>query len=426
MEKLATYTLRSKDTPLLRFSLLGEKQEAFGVEKMAYSVHILQCTEDKGMLPYSLRSHLSDQCLLRWIERRKAPKNRQFVNEIMRSIEDSNNPLRYVDISHALSLNDTLWITNDAVPARWNDFSLYRHPFNDVLAYVAFTGYSERVPGVVSSPELTSSGALKKCWSNRGDGIYLIKGDDLLKRDDGRSQATMEFYAAQIAERMGLAHINYDLEEFHHRDGEREIVCTCKLFTSEHVGYVNALDFFCDHGIDMDNVNMEDLSTQVKMAHMFGLPDYEDIMVFDAIICNQDRHLGNFGYLIDNDTGKYLRPAPIFDNGFSLLVGASQRNMKNLSEYISSIHGKYLGFDEQAQLFLEPRHVAPIRSLVDFSFTRHPKYNVSDDCLSAMSKMIRLRAQRLLEIFQTKKKYFANHHDSRFLKKEEMVLQKRK
>ena len=149
-------------------------------------------------------------------------------------------------------------------------------------------------------------------------------------------------------------------------------------------------------------------------------------MVFDAIICNQDRHLGNFGYLIDNDTGKYLRPAPIFDNGFSLLVGASQRNMKNLSEYISSIRGKYLGFDEQAQLFLEPRHVAPIRSLVDFSFTRHPKYNVSDDCLSAMSKMIRLRAQRLLEIFQTKKKYFKNHHDSRFLKKEEMVLQKRK
>lgn len=89
---------------------------------------------------------------------------------------------------------------------------------------------------MVTSPEYTSSGALKKCWSNRADGIYLLKGDDFINYSDGRSQATTEFYAAQIAAIMDFEHIPYDLEEFHHRDGEREIICKCKLFTDENTG----------------------------------------------------------------------------------------------------------------------------------------------------------------------------------------------
>lgn len=44
---------------------------------------------------------------------------------------------------------------------------------------------------------------------------------------------------------------------------------------------------------------------------IYGPAAYQDLMVFDARICNRDRHLGNFGYLVDNNTGAYLSPAPI-------------------------------------------------------------------------------------------------------------------
>lgn len=404
MAVLAHYTLRRKDIPLVHFRLEAEQEVTAGMAQTIYQVHVTQVEEEsRHLLPGTLREQLTDASLLTWIDRRKAPKNRQFVDQIMHAIADDENPLRYVDISHALSLNDAFWITNDEVPALWKDFNLYSHPFDEVLAYVAFTGYSKRVSGVISSPELTSSGALKKCWSNRPDGIYLIKGDDFIKTDDGRSQATMEFYAAQIAEKMGFTHVPYDLEEFHHRDGEREIVCTCKLFTSEDVGFINAYEFFKDKDIDVDREDLSRLRVQEQMAMIYGPAAYQDLMVFDALICNRDRHLGNFGYLVDNNTGAYLSPAPIFDNGFSLLYGASRSNMADIPAYLETIEGKYLPFDQQARLFIQPRHIPAIRSLLNFQFQKHPKYNVSDPCLAKMNKMIQLRARRLLGIYQEKK-----------------------
>ena len=398
-----TYILQSKDIPLLKFDLMREKIQVGGLEAYDYSLQIKYMNQEKqALLPYSLRQDSSPENLLQWIGKRKAPKNRQFVDKLMQTIGDDENPLAYVDISHALSLNDSLWITNAAYPIAWQDFNLYHHPFNEVLAYVAFTGYSEKISGVVTSPEYTSSGALKKCWSNRLDGIYLIKGDDFIKYTDGRSQATMEYYAAQVAEVMGFENIPYDLEMFHHRNGEKEIVCKCKLFTSEDVGYTAAYDFFRAKGLAMKRANLANIAVQDRMAEIYGREKYGDLMIYDALICNKDRHLGNFGYLTDNNTGAYLRPAPIFDNGFSLLYGAAKNDMENLEAYISSLSGKYMNFDTAVKLFIRPDHIPGIRKLLNFHFRKHPKYNVANATLEKMSQFIQLRARKILSLYREK------------------------
>ena len=140
------------------------------------------------------------------------------------------------------------------------------------------------------------------------------------------------------------------------------------------------------------------------MARLYGESAYQDLMVFDSLICNQDRHLGNFGYIVDNNTGEFLRPAPIFDNGFSLLSGASQNGLNDLEDYISTISGKYLDFDMQARLFIAPRHIPHIRSLLNFRFEKHPHFNVSDEAIDKLSEMIQIRAKRILAIYQEKKK----------------------
>lgn len=403
METIAKYTLRSKDKPLVHFCLQSELEEAFGEKQYRYQVNILEIvTENRALLPFPLKNNLDNKVLLDWINHRKAPRNRQFVNQIMSAIEDSRNPLKYVDISHALSLNDAYWITNDEIPSKWQDFNLYDHPFNDALAYVAFTGYLEKVKGGITSPELTTSGMLKKCWTNRDDDIYLLKGDDFVPRPDRRNQATMEFYAAQVAEKMGFEHVGYDLEQFHHRNGDKEIVCKCKLFTSENIGFINAYEYFLAKGFNTLDADLGDLSSQAKMAKLYGETEYQDLMVFDSLICNQDRHLGNFGYLVDNNTGEFLRPAPIFDNGFSLLAGASQNGLDNIENYIGSIRGKYLDFDLQARLFVHPRHAPSLRSLLNFEFIKHPLYNISDKTMEKLSQMIQIRAKRILEIYHEK------------------------
>ena len=44
---------------------------------------------------------------------------------------------------------------------------------------------------------------------------------------------------------------------------------------------------------------------------------------------NTDRHLGNFGALIDNDTISVIRMAPVFANNRSLLFDMDDDQLKN-------------------------------------------------------------------------------------------------
>ena len=400
---LASYVLKLKDIPLVEFSLYVVYEEIFDTVVENYSIKINNVhQENKHLLPKKLSSNLTEEELLKWINRRKAPKNRQFVEKILSAIDDSDNPMKYVDVSHALSLNDAYWITNDIMEYKWDELNLYSHPFDEALSYVAFTGYSQKVSGLLSSPEITSSGMLKKCWSNREDGIYLLKGDDVFQSNDGRSQATHEFYAAQVAEAFGIEHIDYGLEEFHHRNGNKEIVCTCKLFTSENEGFVDASIVAGDKGVDVHNLDLSSLSVQKQFSDWFG-EFYADMMVFDSLIINRDRHLGNFGMIVDNNTGEYLRPAPLFDNGCSMLLGASKFDLKEgYTDYVASLYCKYMDCDKQARLFVQERHISRLRKLLDFQFVKHPKYNISDETLKVMSKFIQERARKIIALYQQK------------------------
>ena len=80
----------------------------------------------------------------------------------------------------------------------------------------------------------------------------------------------------------------------------------------------------------MTVLNDDDLGVHDAMANLYGRRAYADLVICDAVICNKDRHYGNFGFLIDNNTGQWLRPAPIFDNGRSLLYDASRYDLDHL------------------------------------------------------------------------------------------------
>lgn len=42
--------------------------------------------------------------------------------------------------------------------------------------------------------------------------------------------------------------------------------------------------------------------------------DLADMIIADAVMLNQDRHLGNFGFIVENDTGKIVKTAPLYDH----------------------------------------------------------------------------------------------------------------
>lgn len=413
MDKAISYTLKSKDIPLIDFRYVRELSTIRNRLIRTSNITIDKVyTENLRLYPKALKYSEDTQALsnslMQWLKSRKAPSGRVYIDKIFEAIGgDLTDPLRYIQATRGMSLNDAYWVDDSTGSIEWDECSLYTHPFNEVISRLAFTGHADisSLQGHLSSPEFTTGGALRKCWINHADGIYLRKAEDpQFVPKDGRSQVSMEYYACQVAQELEFRYAPYSLKNYVHSNGKSEVVCECPLFTSEDIGYVNAVDFLKNKGIQMSYQDMSNPKTHIKIAEAYGYDAYSDMMVFDALILNADRHVGNFGYLVDNNTGEYIEPAPLFDNGFSLLVGAAQIELENPEKLLSSDscrYGRYLAFDDQLSLFLEERHIPAIERLAQFEFTQpEGVYGVSDSTLEVLNYAVRYRSRRALEIWR--------------------------
>ena len=94
------YSLRLYDETLLTFTL-----EEKGLEGLQATILNIE-TEKKNLFPLDLE--LSGEGVVKWLERRVIPKNRQFVDEILKTLGLSvNNTKGIIDVCMGLSLNDS-------------------------------------------------------------------------------------------------------------------------------------------------------------------------------------------------------------------------------------------------------------------------------------------------------------------------------
>ncbi|MBQ9365588.1 MAG: HipA domain-containing protein [Schwartzia sp.] len=403
MRTVTEYTLRSKDIALADFSIETEDIIRDGKSEKQETIHIDHVNDDKWMLlPIPLAREVTGKSLASWLMSRRVPTSRQHADALLQSINAAGSTTRFISATLALSLNDSYWIEPRHANIKWDEVSLYdpANRFDMRLAQTAFTGEMKKIysGGRVTSPEYTTDGTLKKFW-RRDDGtgqIELIKGDDFFFGVVDRSQAVNEFFASEVAESMGLDYVTYSLDTVT-TPAKSDVVCVCPLFTSEKTGFVTAHDFFAEQGIDTAR-DLSSRDAQKEMAKSFGEEAYGDMMIFDAVIGNRDRHLKNFGYLRDNDTGEYLRPAPIFDSGLSLLYGASGKCRADMAAYSETVHGQHIkSLREYASYFLSVRHYEKLLALTRFEFREHPIIKTSDSLITAMNEFIRVRAKKLIE-----------------------------
>ena len=381
------YLLKNKDKVVLEFEVTTDTEEYQGISRQYTSLANLKSVNNK-LLPYSMEASLSS--LEKWIKNRKIPKNRAFVNDVLKTlnVDSEDNIMAYVDISLALSLNDSYWIIPADKDYKWSDYNLYENEFDKALALVAFSGGSYKASKITSSPEYTTNGMLPKCWHRNDGQIYLYKGSSE-KYANGGKESYAEYYMAQVAKALGFEHTPYDLREFH-----GQVVSSCPLFTNENEGYVNI--YAC---LDKDIRKTYKLRLIEPIQKIYGEERFADLMVFDALICNVDRHLGNFGMIIDNNTNEILRPAPIFDNGFSMINILTQDELKDIPTAIANMQHSFFdfSFNEQLKLFIQPRHIKNLEKFKSFEFTKHKEFNLPDAWLESIQKAIQERAELAID-----------------------------
>ena len=373
------YELRLYDTQLLSFSLTEE-----GIDGLKANILYVNDTQ-RNLLPLDLI--LSDEDIIGWLRRRVIPKNRTYVEEILQSLKLSlNNTKGIIDVCKGLSLNDSYWIVPKGFNGTFAEYNLYDNRFSEILSLVAYTGIGQTHEAFTTSPELTTNGMLPKAWRFiDNDGIWLYKGGTSGAVNTG-NEPYSEYYACQIAQTMGLNTVSYDLENW-----KGMLASKCKLFTSIDTAFIPIGRIVRSSG----------LKACIKYYDELGKAFAEDIrsmLVFDAVIYNEDRHFGNFGILRNNHSGEIISPAPLFDHGLSLFNYAAADDFSALDEYAKTRIPAYpeLTFNSICSEVCGKTQAEQLRRLIGFNFKRHPEINWPEQRLTAVENHIQRRISELL------------------------------
>ncbi len=375
------YVLKHFDTSLVLFSV---KEDTNTPE-----IEILWINDAKReLLPLDLE--LTSEGLSKWLRHRTIPKNRAYVHNFLSKCGlNINRPMAIIKVSKGLSLNDCYWVTEEGFEGTYAKYNLYDNRFSRVLALIAFTGYGSSIrTSLASCPEFTTNGMLPKCWRRKDGKILLYKGGTSGASNTG-NEPYSEYYASQIAKVLGINAIEYGLSKWN-----GELCSTCELFTSKEASFLPVGRIVPQGGMQAVREYYGKLGPKFTDA-------LDDMLIFDAIIMNTDRHFGNFGFLVDNKTNKIISPAPLFDHGNSLLNFAGRDDLeseKALKAYADTLLPcVYDDFIGTAKKVLTQRHKEALRKLLDFKFQKNARYNLPATRLKMIENIIRSRAKALLE-----------------------------
>lgn len=371
------YLLKHFDTPLILLSMYRDSE--------GFHATILQIIEaNKRFLPLDLT--LTDEGLTSWLKQRTIPANRAYVVNFLANLGLSEkDTMGIIKISKGLSLNDCYWVVEEDFPGTFAENNLYDNRFSRILSYMAFTGHgTTQRTTFISSPEFTTNGMLAKGWRRIQGKVYLYKSGTVGFSNAG-NEPYCEYYASQVGKRMGLDIVSYGLAKWKGR-----LCSTCELFTSKKLSYIPIGRLVKKGGINA----VIDFYKNLGSKFMDSLTD---MIVFDSLILNTDRHLGNFGVLVDNETNRIIRPAPLFDHGLSLLTYLPEDELDGWMKYSKTrFPAAYPDFDNFAKSLMTDRQRKMLRALVDFHFENLSKYRWSKKRIKTIEELIHKRAALLL------------------------------
>ncbi len=376
-----SYVIKHADIPVLKFDI---------VENLADPVvKILWINKaQKKFLPIDME--VTDEGVASWLRKRTIPRNRAYVGNFLAKCGLSiNRPLDIISVSKGLSLNDVYWVVEDGFEGSYSKYNLYENNFSQILALVAFTGYGSTVrSSLASCPEFTTNGNLQKCWRRIDGKVYLYKGATSGASNTGYEPYS-EYYASEIAKAMGVNAIPYKIARW-----KGQLCSSCQAFTSVKYSYVPIGRVVTTGGIKAVREYYKKLGNKFTDA-------LDEMIVFDAIICNNDRHFGNFGLLVDNETNKIVAPAPLFDHGNSLFNFAGREDLESKEAFDTYVNtllpATFDDFIGTAKEVMSDRLREKVRHLLNYKIKKNARYNVPEERYKLINWQVQKRARMILE-----------------------------
>ncbi len=265
-------------------------------------------------LPFGLRKeNITFVEFMEWASNRTLSIGRSFAKEILNYLRLSQtNRYAVCRACRGLSLEDSYWIRQAGEEKTWSEVNLFQNPLSLYITEISLSGTTRRFTADmeekrnIHTPELTTLGASAKGWIRRDGILYLHK------------VGKYEIPADQILTALEIPHIHYRISEEKEigpyvseerkqwLEGVGEAIVNAALFTSESVSLVTFEEFqiFCEaYGLN-----------PYQEAKKLDREFYLKMQVADYLLNNNDRHEQNWGFFMENATGKLTGYCPLFDH----------------------------------------------------------------------------------------------------------------
>lgn len=265
---------------------------------------------NEELIPYGLKNIVNVgewgrlQTLMNWLTSRHIPLDRANAKRILNSLQlPQHDPLAVILECRALSLNDAYWLKYDSAD-KWEDYNLYENSFSEVLSNIAIVGVSKgmTVSGVIHTPEVTTQGTYAKCWRRENNSTYLYK------TNYSKRESEAEYISHIIANVLGINSVPYELSEIYGR-----ICSKCENIANTNISISPIYNLLKDKQREF-----RDIHDFYNLFEGVDQSRFLEMLIFDGVIGNTDRHLLNWGFFTDPTTNEYLGLHPLFDHNCAI------------------------------------------------------------------------------------------------------------
>lgn len=284
-----------------------------------YSENGTMIIDNENLLPFIIRGAVknctengersiqrtNDSAIVNFFTNRSLSVKKENAKYILNALNipqsnDFDTKCKIMILCKGLSAADDYWITNNP-DEKWKDVNLRENPLHETIAQISLYGKSLSITGEIRTPELTGQGAYAKAWERVDGKLFLYKAGN------GHQESEIEVSVSNILDCTNVPHVQYDLEK-----KENIICCKCEAMNDDKYSRVDAMEVYsyCNR----NGINFQDFVKSID-ENLF----YQTIIV-DYLVSNRDRHLGNWGFYMDNNTGEIVGMHPLYDhnNAFDL------------------------------------------------------------------------------------------------------------
>lgn len=331
-----------------------------------------------------------------WLNNRLSIYSRKNIM-LMAKMAGIENKDDFLSIAKAVSVTDTVWVKGVNDNINWSKINPYKNKLSSVMANIALDGNidSLNVNFKSPSPQYKIDGITDKCIKRCNGELLLYKTAGEKWSDLAGCRPYSEYYAAYIANKLGISkYTKYYIKEKITENRKIKPYSICKLFTNESKGLIQIGDTI------LGNMSIESLYRRLNKEMQRNM---REMIVLDSIILNCDRHKGNYGFIINNNTFEIESMAPIYDNDCSLgsLVSIQYKNIEEAFEETKrklSIIG--IGtYDDMARWGMTKYILNRLKSVGYIRLERKFK-GLSEKRMRFMEYIVNRRIKEIIELFE--------------------------